>query len=82
MYVCLCVQVICGNCFKYKVYLRYKGKEDKVCEGCFQEAKRLGLVQQESIDDQEETDADPQSRTVLDVRPAYAWSHPSPLSYT
>ena len=63
------MQVICNNCFKYKVYLRYKGKEDKVCEGCFQEAKKQGLVTQEGIDEQEETDGDPQTRsTVLDVR--------------
>ena len=66
------MQVICNNCFKYKVYLRYKGKQDKVCDGCFQEARKQGLVD-ECIDEHEEaTDGDTAQpgRTALDVRGA------------
>jgi hypothetical protein len=62
-----CGKVICANCFKYKVFLLYKGKEDKVCSYCFDYAKSLGLV--EGPDNPAPTDSTDHQhhKTALDV---------------
>lgn len=36
-------QVVCGNCSQWKTYLTYMNRSERVCEDCYNVAKRRGM---------------------------------------